>query len=130
MISYCFSTDEWLYISPDNLIISPGDTPTLTVRLLRLLEMRVHEVEVYYRSPNGSEVLLRNIPDIMINDGVADYVVNSTSLDDGFITVKARFTVNSDLHEVESAVKLTCKNCILLSVHTARMFTYNINMYH
>ena len=124
MIVSCFSTGEWLYVSPDNLTISPGDTPTLTVRLLQLLKMQVLEVKVYYRSPNGSERLLHTIPYIKIRDGVADYVVNMTSLNNGFIVVRARFAVNSVSHEVESAVKLTCKNCILLSAHTARLFPY------
>lgn len=75
---------------------------------------------MFYRSLNDSEeVPLHNIREFKIKDGVAEYVVNSTSLDDGFIVVKARFTVNDVSHDVESAVKLTCKNCILLSAHTS-----------
>lgn len=82
-----------------------------------------------YRLWNGSvESLLDRIPSIKIKDGVAEYTVNSTSLDDGFIIVKAHFTVNSVSHKVESAVKLSCKNCILCSVHTHvdnyRVFPY------
>ena len=98
-----------MYITPDQLNITRGDTPTLSVRL-QMLKMQLGEVKWYYRSKSDSEdSLLRRIPSLGIKDGVAEYTVNSTALDDGFITIKALFTVNSVAHEVTSAVKLTCK---------------------
>ena len=98
-----------MYISPDQLNITHGDTPTLSIRL-QMLKMHLSEVKWSYRSKSDSEEsLLSRIPSLGIKDGVAEYTVNSTALEDGFIMVKALFIVNSVAHEVKSAVKLTCK---------------------
>lgn len=106
-----------MYISPARLNITRGDTPTLSMRL-QMLKMRLSEVKWYYCPQNDSEeVLLKRIPSLGIKDGVAEYTVNSTALDDGFIMVKALFTVNNVAHEVKSAVKLTCKK------HPCMLFT-------
>ena len=107
-----------MYISPDQLNISRGDTPTLSMRL-QMLKMHIREVKWYYHSQNDSdELLLGRTPSLGMKDGVAKYTVNSTALDNGFIMVKALFTVNSVAHEVKSAVKLTCKK------HTCILFKY------
>ena len=112
-----------MYISPDQLNIKRGETPTLSMRL-QMLKMRLSEVKWYYHSQNDSdELLLERVPSLGIKDGVAEYTVNSTTLDDGFIMVKALFTVNSVAHEVKSAVKLTCKKHMHL--HTLHMCAYS-----
>ena len=98
-----------MYISPDQLNITRGDTPTLYMRL-QMLKMQLSEVKWYYCPQNDSEeILLERTPSLGMKDGVAEYTVNSTALEDGFIMVKALFIVNSVAHEVKSTVKLTCK---------------------
>ena len=100
-------------------MITHGSTPTLTFRFLHLpRSLSGYEIQVYFQSLDDSEkLLLRFISSGEISDdGEAEYVLNTTSLTNGSIIAEGRFSVGGYSHKVDTAVGLTCKNCMHIMV--------------